>query len=117
MHWPEDGESKHAYAMYMPGQSERQTCSACGGDFPYPVELHHTQEECDAALGPVMVSGDDLHEATVYRDNGRWTCRLCGRQAMHADGSIGYGVMHTDGCFLVATGIITNRNRRRVRTP
>jgi hypothetical protein len=68
-------------------------------------------------IGAVMVSGDDLHDAAVYRDNGRWTCRLCGRQALHADGSIGYGVMHTDGCYLVVAGVIQNRNRRGVVTP
>lgn len=68
-------------------------------------------------LGPVLIDGDDLHNAAVYRDNGRWTCRLCGRQAMHADGSIGRGVMHTGSCYLVRAGIIQNRNRRGVATP
>lgn len=68
-------------------------------------------------LGPILVNGDELHDSAVYRDNGRWTCRLCGRQALHADGSTGYGVMHTDGCFLVTEGIIANRNRRGVATP
>lgn len=63
---------------------------------------------------PIVIEGDALHDAAIALDSGRWTCRLCGRQAMHADGTRGYGIMHTDGCFLVTAGIIQSRNRRGV---
>jgi hypothetical protein len=63
---------------------------------------------------PIVVDGDVLHHAAISLETGRWTCRLCGRQAMHAEGTRGYGVMHTDGCFLVVAGIIRNQNRRGV---
>lgn len=28
-----------------------QTCTCCAGEYPFPVELHHDQAECDAAQG------------------------------------------------------------------
>lgn len=32
----------------MSAQPETQTCSYCGVDYPFPVEYHHTVEECVA---------------------------------------------------------------------
>lgn len=66
---------------------------------------------------PITLNGDDLHDAAIALECGRWTCRLCGRQAMHADGTRGYGIMHTDACFLVTAGIIRNHNRRGISCP